>query len=347
LKTIWNRVATFLVKDLAARQIRVVGAILGASLMVNLAAGLVENIFELLRKSEWTWAAARFAGLAAVAILALFLGARAFRGVTAHRLVAQSRGRAPLVDVLILPVSLPNRGGQSRFDADMLVKVLKLACKDSSVTAMKGDDQLDFDKGDFLESFTCPKLWINSNAKGNYFSDFSWAIGFKTIDVFLKSSPRRLRAIHLVPSEESAVHAKTYYGPTLMPLIESRIKPDRAVEQFGEKDWETAASSSTSVHLTVHDGVDYNEFDSVQTKIQKIIAAETNRQKRIDGGACKIAIDVTGGSSAFSAAAAIESTREHVIYSYIRPLTESEERTAETLNDPRCYNVVAESVSGG
>jgi len=43
---------------------------------------------------------------------------------------------------------------------------------------------------------------------------------------------------------------------------------------------------------------------------------------------------------------AIESTRGHVIYSCIWPLTESEERTVETLNDPRCYNVVVERVSG-
>jgi hypothetical protein len=349
LQSIWSRIATSL--KLTGRQLGVVVGILAASLMVNLAAGRVERLFELLleplRKCEWAWPAVQAAGLLLVAIAGVVLGARAYRGATAHRLVAQKR-EAEAVDVLILPVSHPKRSDKSNFDAAMLAKVKKLAKRDSSVTAMKGDANLDFDKDDFLEVFTCPRLRIDDNDDGNRFSAFTWTTGFKTIDFFLKSSVGRLRAIHLVPSVETAKDdlAKTYYGEMLASLIGQSIKCEPKLAVVGEEDWKNDTLPAQPFHPIVHDGIDYNDFEAVQTKIQNIIDIETNRHGHARSGEFKIAIDVTGGSSAFSAVAAIESTREHVLYSYIPPLAEDKEKTAETLHDPRCYNVVAKSVSG-
>lgn len=312
---------------LTCRQSAVVGAIVGAGVAVNLASAHVDGVFERMANREWGWLIVDVLLLLALTLLALFLGARAFRGAVAHRLATHAPHDADPVDALILPVSKPQRNEQSDFHGDakeegLLGKVVALAQqKENTVQiAMCGDSKLDISTRDMLKYFTCPTLRIGGpkDNKGNCFSAFAWTTGFKTIDFFLDASKKRLRVIHLVPSTDTHPDAKSYYKPAIEGLIAKRTGPPPEV--------------------IVHDGIAYHDFEAVQKKIRDIIDGEKSRQ-----AGARIAIDVTSGSSAFSAAAAIESTCDNVVYCYVKDETERD----GTLANPKLYNVVAESVSGG
>lgn len=334
----------FVTRGLPRSQQLIVAAILGAGLLVHLGAGRIEEIARALHERHWIAAAIELIVLAVLCFVALWMGFYGYLGATNHRLVAHTRGdKAPEIDVLILPVSEPKRNEHSRFDPELLEKVCELANRKHSIRAMVGDETLRLDEVDLLKAFTNPHLAIDNNAPGFRFWDFSWTTGFKTVDSFLKSSPQRLRAIHLVPSEDTADDAKRYYRKTLQRLIEKRVTTSgRNCEERDDDQWEGVEAKPELIQLFSHRGVSYERFDLVQEKLRAIIEGEARRAKRHE---CVVAIDVTGGSSAFSSAAAIEATRQDVIYSYIPPLAKSKLDDAATLRPPECYDVVAESVA--
>lgn len=303
----------------------------------------MDKIRDRIALCQWGWVIIDVLVFAALMLFALFLGARGYQVAVQHRLVAEGRRAPPPVDVLVLPVSKPKRNEQSHFCPNKLAKVVKLAEKDEGVIKEAHDGGAALDGAAVgLELFTCPRLRIGGNDPGDYFSAFSWTTGFKTIDFFLKSSKARLRAIHLVPSSETAGDADAYYRAAIKALIADRIEPRWVCDKINKENWKDTKVSERRFDLIVHDGVKYESFEDVQKKIRHIVDDETKRQGHAP---CDIAIDVTGGGSAFSGAAAIESTSEHVIYSYVPPL--DDEMNAETLNDPLAYNVVATSVSAG
>jgi hypothetical protein len=343
-----TRVWSFITNGLTPSLQWVVGAILGAALLVHLCAGRIEEILKSLLDRHWNAAIVEFIGLFVLSLIGMALGCRAYRGATSHRLIAHLRGEnAPPTDVLILPVSRPKRNEQSKFDEDLLRDVCELAKGNPEIIAWVGDASLSVQEVDLLAAFTNPHLSIDFKTDGYRFSAFSWTTGFKTVDYYLKTSQDRLRAIHLISSGDTAGLAEKYYKVALMRVIEKRIrKSGRNCETPSEEHWEDAEPHSGLLEIIAHRGVSYERFDEIQEKLQRIIEGETRRQSRLNRRACDVAIDVTGGSSAFSSAAAIEATRKHIIYSYIAPLTELANKTASTLNNPDCYDVIAESVGG-
>lgn len=277
-------------------------------------AGLSENVAENASLGlTLVW---KLGLLVALSGLAFFLGWKFYKSyIQHHRLLNQKLDVVPDTSVLVLPVSKPNRCESSKYsDSAQLKKAVAFAKHDrGSIHAWIGNQE--FDVEPTLETFCEPDLCVGTLSKDYSFrTNFSWQTGFIVTRAILakEKNTESLRAIHLVPSTETS-ELTTCYAEMLAALAERYLKGKRVKAEckiVAQSDYRDPTDST--LYVVCHNGVDYSNFEKVQKNILDIVRYETELRRR-----AKIVVDVTGGTAAFTAAAAIASTRPDICYSHV------------------------------
>lgn len=165
-----------------------------------------------------------------------------------------------------------------------------------------------------------------------------WQTGFQCVQAVIKTP---LRRIHLVPSSGrvgTEEIAESHYVRILQTLIE---KEGKSVEKVDWADWsqeQYLSPQEKDVVIILHEGVDYEDFDLVETRLDEIVAREESKF----GKATRIAFDITAGQKSYSAVAVLTAKRENIFYCYVKQ-----------TDDPRAeahvvaYDVVLAAIEPG
>jgi len=273
--------------------------------------------------------AARFAGFLAVFFVAGLIAYKLYISYFGfHRLENKKLTDVPDAEVLILPVSRPGRGKDSVFQGvGLLRQVLEFAQTGTGEVWRESQPWTQGAMPDF-EVFCDRRLTIGgADAAHALGPHFTWLTGV-TIVRALAEKNASFSAIHLVPSNGSdgtEELARTYYGPLLVALMGRRCHFVDATSIGAD-----LPQHDAEVTVVCHRGVAYPNFEKVQQAMLDIVDRESAARPR-----ARIVIDVTGGTAAFSATAAIASARPGVVYCHV-----PEEDGVPGA--PRFYDVIAE-----
>ena len=244
-------------------------------------------------------------------------------------------------DILILPVSYPDRGAAGVALSRELPRFMREDHLHNVVSVLRGEPSIRWGHGHTagpagtrpaLTDVVAPDFWAVSQASDHWFHAFAWQTGFQTVRRFLggANEATHLRFIHLIPSAGTKDFAEKYYSEMLRALLaprdDTRFQPEPTI--------------------IVHDPVEYTDFRDVQSTLNKIVEdgvdiirnknqyhPEANRRhwwvrcplaivrKLMLGDAPTapvVVIDVTGGTASFSAVAALQAAgTEGILYSHV------------------------------
>lgn len=300
-------------------------------------AALTGNIVEKFEPTlalEW-----KVVLLLALCGLAFGLGWKLYKSyVQHHRRLNEKLDHVPPADILILPVSKPNRDEISKYGASVQLNAVKVFAEQGTGNAWLGQSaQWPAGSQPTLEDFCKADLCVGRVEAGYAFGEhFTWQTGFIVTKAILEQNAKRLKAIHLVPSNETREFAEHYYAKILAALVERYLK-DKTIRT----ECKVAAESgycepqNRILYIVYHEGVDYSDFEGIQKKVFEIVKLETDMRGPVMRKPVKVIVDITGGTAAFTATAAIASTRRDICYCHV-PETE------ETPCTPLFYDVITE-----